>query len=1718
MKHIQHTWLALIFFVLIGNFVPRNLCAQINITTGQTPQWYVQNVLLGQGVQVSNINYVGLDNQIGQYTVGGAGPLEFFSEGLVLHTGQMNQIPGPNNGDNDVSAGIGGQTFSPGANDQSSLTTIVNSNIFDVVVLEFDFKPVSSVVEFQYVFASDEYLEYVGTPFNDVFAFFISGPGIPGQKNIALIPNTNVPVSINNVNNDSYSQYYVNNPPFSNSYNTSFDGFTKQLTARIDDLSICETYHIKIAIADVTDPVWDSAVFLKAKSFNSPGYTADVTPGFGGANPSVTYESCDGDIWFKFFRFGELSGDESYPFVISGTATNGVDYTLSKNTIDFPPGATADSIALHALFDNIPEGYESVTITYKPPIACDSLTLTAYIVDADTSLYINPQNDTTICGNINGELFTFTALVNNGIGNLKYTWSNLNGEVLGNQSFLQLLMLHDTTVVVKVEDLFCDIPTQSDTVHVTFLPISPEPLTINLPDSIGVCPGQSVFLDPAVTGGSGTYSYSWIINGSTEPTITVTPIQDTEVILLVDDGCGFTAKSVMLYLFQPLRVVIQDTTVCPGKQVSMVPTIIEGSLSYTDPVWQTIDGTVLFTGNPFNFTPNTTIDIVVTVMDTCNVVARDTATISIFSPLVVEDINVGVLCAGDQVTVNAVATGSGTLSYLWEDENGNVIGTGGSIILGPADTTSYSVTVTDTCNTVIKNFDVNVIPANLAFSALSVVPEPVCSGAEVTITATITGGSLEYFYDWGGGLNLNQIVQVLNDTTTFSLQVTDGCITIDTTFSVPVYPPLVLLAEKDTVLCDNQNTPLRMFPTGGNGVYTHYYWVNLNTNDTIGTAKNIAIVPPVGTTQYVGIVKDGCGDYAKDTVTVIVKPRPVINAGTDVTICMGESTQLNGTVNLSNACLYQWSPADGLSNPNALNPIAQPTVTTIYTLTTICDGCDGTPDVVTVYVKPRPIAVIPLPDMAFCKGSGGVTIPAAGTSGTAPLSYQWFPSEGLSADNISTPKANPNQDTTLYKFVVTDTYGCVSDTAQVTIYRIDIPIADAGPDIALCADAKGDTLKGRGIGGDVQSYEYFWTPATGLNDPNVQNPIARPLVTTTYTLKVISKPYNCESQNIDDLSTVTVTVSPRPVVDPGPNRAICSGESVQIGQPATGAGPDYTYEWTPTLGLDDPTSAQPNASPPQTITYLVKAISNGCISDGKNVTVTVNPRPTIAVQDVEDICPGESVQLKTTIGGALPGLIKSYRWEPPTGLSDPNIKEPIASPTQTTVYTLSVAIEGCVTQQTDTVHVSVHPTLAVDANPANTVVYMYEGTSVVLPATLGAEQGYYLQWSPTNSLSDANILQPIASPTQNTTYTLEVVRGRCKASDTVSVVIVPKFHPNIIGSKARICKGETVYLQAFGLPNNATFSWAPTTGILDTNLIQLAAKPEQTITYTITMTDRGFSETALFHVEVLPQPVAKFDYTVPEGCKRNEVSFRDLSTAPYHWEWNMGDGSPVLNVQHPKYTYEKVGEYLVKLKVIGYGGCWDTTSSKLYMKVYDTLAVDFSSEPPLGSKMTLHNHDAILGVQGNLEPLVRFSEKTPGAVAWMWQFGDGQSSTDPNPLHRYESDGIFDVTLTVIDEHGCVYSGRKGPYVVIAPEVQIPNVFTPNGDDFNDKWFVRYNGLAPIKIAVFDRWGNLHFESNTKEKGWDGTTLDGAQAPTGTYYYMVYVGDKPYDGSITLLR
>ncbi|HOH30470.1 MAG TPA: choice-of-anchor L domain-containing protein, partial [Candidatus Hydrogenedentes bacterium] len=388
----------------------------ITVTAGEAPEQLVKEEFIQGCLQAENVTLVkgNSSERIGYFTrvEGGDFPLE---SGIVLSTGKVSEMVGPNTETNHE------HQFNTNGDDDlwdfaSSLWGAGSAYLEDTVSLEFDFIPVGDVVEFRYIFASEHY-PVCGNNWNDVFGFFVSGPGISGSYsndaiNIALLPN-GAPVTIRDIHPNvpfnilnpfetgcsaSNSEYYVDVPV--GSPTISYDGRTTVLTARMENLVPCATYHIKLALADgspiagLIEP-GDSGVFLEAKSFSS-AEGMEIKSFQNGTETYDAFQGC-GTTFLRFLRPPLL--DESIQvdidYDVAGSAVSGVHHTLANGTVSIPAFAPFADIP-YTLLPAVLDGPKAINIIAYVGCPClappTTLEKTINIYDPFVLDYISHSN------------------------------------------------------------------------------------------------------------------------------------------------------------------------------------------------------------------------------------------------------------------------------------------------------------------------------------------------------------------------------------------------------------------------------------------------------------------------------------------------------------------------------------------------------------------------------------------------------------------------------------------------------------------------------------------------------------------------------------------------------------------------------------------------------------------------------------------------------------------------------------------------------------------------------------------------------------------------------------------------------------------------------------------------------------------------------------------------------------------------------------------------------------------------------------------------------------------------------------------------------------------------------------------------------------------------------------------------------------------------------
>jgi hypothetical protein len=431
-----------VFGVLFSQLINAQV-AVTYVTADQAVQ-----TLLGPGVTYANATFTGLPAQLGQMT--GNTDVNFqIAEGVVIGCSDAQ----------DVVLNYFGTAITPNIAGDPDLLAVANSvppligqgftvgSVNNIAALEFDFVAVGDSLNFNYIFGSDEYLQWVNSQFNDVFAFFLSGPGITGPYaspaafpggavNIAIVPESNpaLPITISSVNNVLNSDYYVDNGPGLIPIN--LNGFTVKIAAQYD-LTCGETYHIRLAIANGSDQALKSDVIIEAGSFttgtDNAGISSSVIDPAPNLPPNSVLEGCvNGQVTFNFPDC--LAQGDTVNLIFGGTATYLEDYHTNGVT-QFVVADTSFVIDIIPILDNITEGTETIIIScsYLCEGACDSVSISATL---DLLDYVGfsalPIDDLLICPSTSQ-----TVSPNPQGGWMPYTFSWSNGQAGPSQIFNQ---------------------------------------------------------------------------------------------------------------------------------------------------------------------------------------------------------------------------------------------------------------------------------------------------------------------------------------------------------------------------------------------------------------------------------------------------------------------------------------------------------------------------------------------------------------------------------------------------------------------------------------------------------------------------------------------------------------------------------------------------------------------------------------------------------------------------------------------------------------------------------------------------------------------------------------------------------------------------------------------------------------------------------------------------------------------------------------------------------------------------------------------------------------------------------------------------------------------------------------------------------------------------------------------------------------------------------
>jgi len=1078
---------------------------------------------------------------------------------------------------------------------------------------------------------------------------------------------------------------------------------------------------------------------------------------------------------------------------------------------------------------------------------CSATANASVVVNSTPNVSVSPSS-TSIC---TGQSASLSAT-----GATSYTWSPSTG--LNSTTSSSVTASPTGTTTYTVTGTNSGGCSDSETVTVT---VGTTPNVNISPAAPTICSGNTVTLT-ASGAGSYTWSPSNGLNTTSGSTVVANPATSTTYTVIGTTGNCTHTRTVTVTVNTGLSMSVSpsSSTICAGDNVTLTAS---GADSYT---WSPSTGLSSTSGSSVVASPLSTTTYTVTG-NTNGCTDTRTVTVTVNTP---PSVNVtppfSTICEGSSATLTA----SGASTYTWSPSTGLNTTSGASVVASPPSGTTYTVTGMSNGCTDTRLVTVNVTPSpevSITTSAPSV-----CAGGSTILLAS--GAST---YTWSPSTGLSgttgsSVAASPSSTTTYTVTGTSSGCSASESITITVGSAAINVTSADPSICEGESATL--VASGGN-TYTWSPSTGLNSS----SGSSVMASPTSGTTYTVtGTDANGCTGTAD--ITVSVSPLPSVNlSASSSTLCSGEST----TLSANGASSFTWSPGTGLNTTTGSSVIADPTTTTTYTVTGTSAGCSAQ-ESVTLTVNASPSVSVSADANTICPGESAI-LTASGAD-----TYTWSPSAGLNTTTGNAVIASPNATTT---YTVTGTSNGCTESATVTITvdnNLDINVTPTS--VTLCA---GDPVTLSASGAN----SYIWSPTTGLTTTTGTSVVARPTVTTTYT--VTGTAGGCTGTE-----DVTVTVEPAPSLNLSvANPTLCAGESTTLSV----SGAD-SYTWSPGLGLSSTTGSTVTASPSSTTNYTVTGSSpNGCTSS-ESAVITVNPVPSVSVTPANTVlCVGSSTTL--TASGA-----DTYTWSPSSGLNGTTGSTVTANPTTTTTYTVIGISGNCADTATAVVTVEGGGTITV--TPVDPTIC--QGLSTNLTAS-GA--GNYT-WSPATGLNSTSGATVTASPASTTTYTVTGTTGGGGCPLVGNVTVNVNSAVGAAGADQTICAGQSTVLTAAG---GASYFWS--TGA---STQSITVSPATSTSYFVGIIDaNGCTGTDDVLVNVIPTPTADAgpDQTICQGQTINLTA-----SGGSQFVWNNG-ATTSTNPVSPSFTTT----YTV---TVGTGNCVDL----------DSVTVNVNTPPSVSTSAT----------------------------------------------------------------------------------------------------------------------------------------------------------------------
>jgi gliding motility-associated-like protein len=862
-----------------------------------------------------------------------------------------------------------------------------------------------------------------------------------------------------------------------------------------------------------------------------------------------------------------------------------------------------------------------------------------------------------------------------------------------------------------------------------------------------------------------------------------------------------------------------------------------------------------------------------------------------------------------------------------------------------------------------------------------------------------------------------------------------------------------------------------------------------------------------------------------------------------------------------NDLIFTWEFGDGNSS-NAVSPTHTYADTGVYlvklkveTPQGVANDCGADSTFYYVLIYPDYVADFEINPNPACTGNLITFTNTSSSNYDIPASWRWTFGNGNSSTSENATQSYVNSGNFNVQLRVTTQKGCVK-TATKPVTISPNPAVSFSTPSAVCLGQPINILNNSTItGGSIVSYN--WNFGNGTTS-SLQNPMPNYTTPGTYQITLTAT----SDQGCVNSSTGSITINPLPNVTITPNTTICPNSSIQLN--ATGGN---SYRWSPAEFFSNPNIANPVANlelDPQTFKVVVTN-AQGCV-DSATVTINLFPLPLADAGEDTSVClnTNDLTVFNSTVPLQATGGI-SYVWTPTAGLSNPNISNPNASPSENTTYTVTVTdANGCVAS--DTVRVTV-------LNPALDLIQVdvdsacFGDTVYVSVLDQGPISTY--TWTPTTFVTDPSANAPGFFPPSNTVYTLAISNYCYQDQDDVLIEIVPL--PNLsAGPLDSICYGESYQLNA--TPNDlAIYQWTSTDNSLSNpNIPNPIIQPETSSEYFLFAVDSvgslACSNTSSVQILVYPNP--EISIQLPANypgwiCFGDNILLEAVTDNGVNFQWTASNPTPFTNsnIGITNATPSDTTDFYVVTTNIH--GCSNSDSITIDVQLpinpvlwgdsimcfgefvglsargglyYEWQPSDifFNSSSPNtlafpDSSLTISviiSNDCFDATLSKFITVYQLPEVNAGDNITIYrdEFGELNGSGAGFPLWFaadnttrgiLSSPEIFDpvvspfnttqYVLEITDpETGCRNYDTTTVNVDVFTLLAFPTGFTPNGDGVNDfARIIKYLNIQNlIDLSIYDRFGEAVFITNDINQGWDGT-YKGKDSEIGTYIWVI---------------